>query len=101
MTSDKTKINWEIRMERLENQMQNHCEENNEHFARIEKGQDAILVKIDKFSETVAIKADRRELQEMDDAKANKDELKELRNWVVGGILISIFLMTVSILLRK
>lgn len=89
------------RMTKLEETMKNHCEENNDHFLRIEKGQDMISQKIDKFAEVTATKADRVEVQNIADTKANKDDLKELRNWVVGGILISIFLMVVSIIIRK
>ena len=99
--NDKIKINWEIRMQKIEDQLTNHCAENNEHFARIEKSQETILAKIDKFSDVVSTKADKVELTAIADAKANKDDLKELRNWVVGGILISILLMTVSMLLKN
>ena len=93
--------NWELRMQKLEDTMKAHCEENNAHFSRIEKGQEVLNNKIDKFIEITSTKADRTEVAELSKSKANKDDLKELRNWVIGGILISILLMVISLMFKK
>ena len=101
VTKDCMNAKWEFRMVKLEESMKSHCEENNAHFMRIEKSQETLAVKIDKFIDVTNTKADRAEVVELAHSKANKDDLKELRGWVVGGILISILLMVVSIILRK
>ena len=93
--------NLEVQVGEIKVEQQNHCEENNAHFARIEKTQDVIVTKIDNFRDITSTKADRAEVTALENNKANKDDLKELRNWVVGGILISILLMVLSIIVKK
>lgn len=81
---------------KLEEQMQSHSEENNSHFLRIEKSQDILGEKIDKFVEVTNTKADKADLAQ----KANKEEFKELKTLVISGLLLSIFLMILSLILR-
>lgn len=88
------------RIMKLEEQMQSHADENNSHFLRIEKSQDVLGAKIDKFVEVTNTKADRTAITALEETKANKEDLKELRGWVIGGILISIFLMVISLMLK-
>ena len=64
-----------------------------------------IFVAIDAtIRKEVSTKADKTELEKKADKEAVtvlRDSVKELRDWVVGGILISILLMLGSIILRK
>lgn len=94
-TDERRELNREMetRMALIEQKVDLIDVQNRKDHSEIKECIDDMNRKLDR---AINEKADRKDL----DGKADKDDFITLRNWVVGGIIISIFLMVLSMMAR-